>query len=103
MVPARELGRPRVDIVIASAAEGMFNNVTRLMDEAVQRVKVLEEAENFVRRHYLATKAALMDRGYAEEDAERRTRAASRRPCEASTARARRWWSPTRGTPASRR
>ncbi len=72
VVPARELGRPRVDIVIASAAEGMFNNVTRLMDEAVQRVKVLEEAENFVRRHYLATKAALMDHGYAEEDAERR-------------------------------
>ena len=29
---ARELGRPRVDIVIASAAEGMFNNVTRLME-----------------------------------------------------------------------
>ena len=72
VVPARELGRPRVDVVIASAAEGMFNNVTRLMDEAVQRVKVLEEAENFVRRHYLATKAALMDRGYAEEEAGRR-------------------------------
>ena len=72
VVPARELGRPRVDIVIASAAEGMFNNVTRLMDEAVQRVKVLEEAENYVRRHYLATRAALVDRGYSEEDAERR-------------------------------
>ena len=72
VVPARELGRPRVDIVIASSAEGMFNNVTRLMDEAVQRVKVLEEAENFVRRHYLATRAALIDRGYAEEDADRR-------------------------------
>ena len=72
VVPARELGRPRVDIVIASAAEGMFNNVTRLMDEAVQRVKVLDEAENFVRRHYLATRAALIDRGYAEEDADRR-------------------------------
>ena len=72
VVPARELGRPRVDIVIASAAEGMFNNVTRLMDEAVQRVKVLEEAENYVRRHYLATRAALVDRGYSEDDAERR-------------------------------
>ena len=72
VVPAHELGRPRVDIVIASAAEGMFNNVTRLMDEAVQRVKVLEEAENYVRRHYLATRAALIDRGYAEEDADRR-------------------------------
>ena len=72
VVPARELGRPRVDIVIASAAEGMFNNVTRLMDEAVQRVKVLNEADNFVRRHYLATRAALIDRWYGEEDADRR-------------------------------
>ena len=72
VIPASQLDRPRVDIVIASAAEGMFNNVTRLMDEAVQRVKVLDEAENFVRRHYLATKAALVDLGYSEEDADRR-------------------------------
>jgi len=72
VIPASQLDRPRVDIVIASAAEGMFNNVTRLMDEAVQRVKVLDETENFVRRHYLATRAALIDLGYAEEDADRR-------------------------------
>ena len=72
VIPANQLDRPRIDIVIASAAEGMFNNVTRLMDEAVQRVKVLEEAENYVRRHYLATKAALIDRGYSEDDADRR-------------------------------
>ena len=72
VIPASQLNRPRVDIVIASAAEGMFNNVTRLMDEAVQRVKVLDEAENFVRRHYLATKAALIDLGYDEDDADRR-------------------------------
>ena len=72
VTPASQLDRPRVDIVIASAAEGMFNNVTRLMDEAVQRVKVLDEAENFVRRHYLETRAALVDLGYSEEDADRR-------------------------------
>ncbi len=72
VIPASQLDRPRVDIVIASAAEGMFNNVTRLMDEAVQRVKVLDEAENFVRRHYLATRGALIDLGYSEEDADRR-------------------------------
>src|SRR5690606_2303511 len=41
VVPREQLGRPRVDIIIASAAEGMFSNVTRLMDEAVQRVKML--------------------------------------------------------------
>jgi cobaltochelatase CobN len=72
VVPAAQLGRPRVDIVIASAAEGMFNNVTRLMDEAVQRVKVLDEADNLVRQHYLATKAILMERGYPEAEADRR-------------------------------
>ncbi|HEY8429169.1 MAG TPA: cobaltochelatase subunit CobN, partial [Sandaracinaceae bacterium] len=72
VVPSAELGRPRVDIVIASAAEGMFNNVTLLMDKAVQRVKMLEEAENYVRRHYLATRAALIEAGYSEEEADRR-------------------------------
>ena len=72
IVPSFRLGRPRVDIVIASAAEGMFNNVTRLMDKAVQLVKMVEEADNYVRQHYLRTKAALIERGYSEDDADRR-------------------------------
>ncbi|MDP7338184.1 MAG: cobaltochelatase subunit CobN [Vicinamibacterales bacterium] len=72
VVPQSQLGRPRVDIVIASAAEGMFNNVTMLMDRAVQLVKMIEEADNYVRRHYLSTKATLIERGYDEEDADRR-------------------------------
>ncbi len=72
VVPSARLGRPRVDIVIASAAEGMFSNVTRLMDEAVQRVKVIEEADNYVRRHYLKTRSMLVDLGYSKEDADRR-------------------------------
>ena len=72
VIPQAQLNRPRVDIVIASAAEGMFSNVTRLMDEAVQKVKALDEIDNYVRRHYLSTKATLMERGYSEEDADRR-------------------------------
>ena len=72
VIPSRRLGRPRIDIVIASAAEGMFNNVTRLIDSAVQRVKAIDEAENHVRRHYLATRSALVERGYSEEEADRR-------------------------------
>jgi cobaltochelatase CobN len=72
VIPARELGRPRIDIVIASSAEGMFHNITVLMDKAVQMVKSLEESDNFVRKHYLATKATLISRGYSEEDADRR-------------------------------
>ena len=72
VIPRAKLGRPRVDIVIASSAEGMFNNVTVLMDRAVQKVKAIEEAENYVRRHYLATKAILVQRGYTEDEADRR-------------------------------
>jgi cobaltochelatase CobN len=72
VIPSAKLGRPRVDIVIACAAEGMFNNVTLLMDQAVQKVKALDEAENFVRRHYLATRAILVQRGYSEADADKR-------------------------------
>jgi cobaltochelatase CobN len=72
VIPRARLGRPRVDIVIASAAEGMFNNVTLLMDRAVQKVKAIEEAENYVRNHYLKTKAILVQRGYTEDEADRR-------------------------------
>jgi cobaltochelatase CobN len=72
VIPRATLGRPRVDIVIASAAEGMFNNVTNLMDKAVQQVKAIDEAENFVRSHYLQTKAILIGRGYTEFEADRR-------------------------------
>lgn len=72
LIPRRELGRPRVDIVIACAAEGMFNNVTLLMDKAVQLVKRLEEPDNAVRRHFLATRDELMRRGYTREQADKR-------------------------------
>ncbi len=72
VIPQSQLGRPRVDIVIASAAEGMFNNITVLMDKAVQQVKAIEEADNYVRQHYLETKQVLISRGYSEEDADKR-------------------------------
>src|SRR4029079_12761038 len=72
VIPRAQLNRPRVDIVISSAAEGMFNNVPQLMDEAVQKVKALDEADNYVRSHYLATKATLISRGYSPEDADKR-------------------------------
>lgn len=71
VIPRAQLGRPRVDIVIASAAEGMFSNVTRLMDEAVQKVKAMDEADNLVRKHYLATRTALIKLGRTPEDADK--------------------------------
>ena len=72
VIPQPELGRPRVDIVIASAAEGMFHNVTVLMDKAVQSVKVLDEENNFVRQHYLALKKELIALGYEPKQADLR-------------------------------
>lgn len=71
LVPREELGRPRVDIVIASAAEGMFANVTRLMDEAVQLAKAEREADNAVRANYLHIRQTLVSRGVPEADADR--------------------------------
>lgn len=71
LVSRGELGRPRVDIVIASAAEGMFANLTRLLDKAVQLAKDADEADNAVRNNYLAIRQALIDAGTAEADADR--------------------------------
>ncbi|MGC4028789.1 MAG: cobaltochelatase subunit CobN [Steroidobacteraceae bacterium] len=71
VIPRSQLKRPRVDIVIASAAEGMFSNVTHLMDEAVQKVKAMDEADNLVRKHYLATRAALIAKGRTPDEADR--------------------------------
>ena len=72
VIPSSQLKRPRIDIVIACAAEGMFNNITVLMDKAVQQVKAIEEAENYVRNHYLATKATLYLERLLEKDADAR-------------------------------
>jgi cobaltochelatase CobN len=37
----------------------------------VQKAKAMDEADNLVRKHYLATKATLVAKGYKEQDADR--------------------------------
>ena len=71
VIPRAELGRPRVDIVIGSASPGLFSNITILMAEAVEKVKVLEEADNIVRKNYLATRRALVEMGQPADLADR--------------------------------
>ena len=71
VIPREELGRPRVDIVIASTAAGLFGGLTRLMDKAVQKVKELDEPDNQVRQHYLEIKQVLIDKGVDPEDADK--------------------------------
>lgn len=71
VTPREELGRPRVDIVIASTASGLFGGLTRLMDKAVQAVKALEEPDNQVRQHYLEIKQVLIDSGIDPAEADK--------------------------------
>ena len=80
VMPRAQLNRPRVDIVIASAAEGMFNNVTQLMDKAVQKVKALDEADNYVRR-------TTCHQGDADEAPATRSRTPTAAPASASSTR----------------
>lgn len=72
LIPSFELGRPRIDIVIASAAEGMFAQLTQFIDEAVQMVNALEEKENYVRTHTQQIKKQLITKGYQSAEAEKR-------------------------------
>jgi cobaltochelatase CobN len=60
VVPASELGRPRVDVTlrISGFFRDAFPHVVTLLDDAVQLVASLEEQGNFVRDHVMADIAA---------------------------------------------
>jgi cobaltochelatase CobN len=72
VIPRAKLGRPRIDVVISSAAEALFGHLTELMDKAVQKVNLLEEPDNIVRSNTLANSKRLERRGYSGKDALRR-------------------------------
>lgn len=72
VIPRARLGRPRIDVVVSSAAEGMFGQLTQLMDRAVQKVNLLEEPRNFAREHTLANARRLRDKGHDQKEALRR-------------------------------
>jgi cobaltochelatase CobN len=63
VVPAAELGRPRVDVTlrISGFFRDAFPHVVALLDEAVQLVAALDEPANFVRQHVTADLAAGVD------------------------------------------
>ncbi len=70
IIPRDKLGRPRIDIVVSSAAEEMFGQLTHYIDQAVQMVKVLKEKDNRVREHFLEVSAKLINRGWTKKKAE---------------------------------
>jgi cobaltochelatase CobN len=63
LVPASELGRPRVDVTlrISGFFRDAFPHVVALLDEAVQLVAALEEPDNFVHAHVSADLAEGVD------------------------------------------
>ncbi len=70
IIPRDKLGRPRIDIVVSSAAEEMFGQLTHYIDQAVQMVKVLNETDNMVRKHTRALTEKLVQKGWSLEKAE---------------------------------
>ncbi|WP_422664844.1 cobaltochelatase subunit CobN [Acrocarpospora corrugata] len=59
VIPAAELGRPRVDVTVRISGffRDAFPHVVAMLDDAVKLVAGLDEAGNFVREHVLADAA----------------------------------------------
>ncbi|HEY4366647.1 MAG TPA: cobaltochelatase subunit CobN [Steroidobacteraceae bacterium] len=76
VVPLLELGRPRIDVTLRVSGffRDAFPALMHLFDAAVQRVIMLDEPveQNFVRKHWLAETATLMDQGHESSVAARR-------------------------------
>ncbi|MFN3531363.1 MAG: cobaltochelatase subunit CobN [Candidatus Brocadia sp.] len=70
IISKEELGRPRIDIVVSSAAEEMFGQLTQYIDQAVQMVKMLDEEDNWVRQHIRELTEKLMQKGWPQKKAE---------------------------------
>ena len=72
-IPRNELGRPRIDVTMIPSGlyRDVFSILMVLLDRAVTIAKNETEADNLLRAHVLKTKKMLMDKGIAEDKAER--------------------------------
>ncbi len=73
IIPRRDLGRPRVDVTVVPS--GLYRDalptLMLLVDEAVSKVKDLEEDDNPIRANVGKTRQALEQRGIAPAEAAR--------------------------------
>lgn len=73
VIPRRDLGRPRVDVTVVPS--GLYRDalptLMLLVDEAVSKVKDLEEDDNPIRANVFKTRQALEQRGIAPAEAAR--------------------------------
>ena len=72
LVPAEDLGRPRVDVVIQAASlfRDTFPDRMRLLDKAVRLAASASDGENYVAEHTAETERSLKEAGLAAADAQ---------------------------------
>ncbi|MCO5159315.1 MAG: cobaltochelatase subunit CobN [Aquamicrobium sp.] len=71
IVPAAELGRPRVDVVVqvTSVYRDQFDGFMRLLAEAIERIAALDEADNPVAANSARVAALLEAKGLGPDEA----------------------------------
>ena len=76
IVPGKELGRPRIDVLINPSGlyRDMFPDKLVFLDEAVQKALVQNDIENFLAKNKATIKDTLMAGGMSEADAEEQSR-----------------------------
>ena len=76
VIPGKELGRPRIDVLINPSGlyRDMFPNKLVFLDEAVQKAMVQTDIENLLAKNKQQIKSALLASGLSEKDAEQQSR-----------------------------
>ena len=76
VIPGRELGRPRIDVLINPSGlyRDMFPEKLLFLDEAVQKALAQTDIENFLARNQATIKKALLAKGMSEQEAEEQSR-----------------------------
>jgi cobaltochelatase CobN len=76
IIPAAELGRPRIDVVVqvTSVYRDQFDGFMRLLADAIDRIAVLEEQDNLVAVNSARIAAALAAKGVAPTEAQEQAR-----------------------------
>jgi len=72
-ISRNELGRARIDVTIVPSGlyRDLFSNLMALLDKAVSLAKEQKEEDNILRANVLKTKKMLVEKGIAEDKAER--------------------------------
>jgi cobaltochelatase CobN len=76
VIPGKELGRPRIDVLINPSGlyRDMFPERLIYLDKAVQLAMAQNDIENLLSKNSSAIKTSLINKGVSEEDAEFRSR-----------------------------